>query len=94
MTRPEGRIRTERLISVVLVVLVVVLTALFFILRRTELSPQFVASPLPLYFLAMLNAVLILGLLFVLFRNLIRLLVEWHRGVLGSRFRIRPCGSG
>ncbi|TDI14453.1 MAG: HAMP domain-containing protein [Acidobacteria bacterium] len=89
MTRPEGRIRTERLVSVALVVLVLVLTALFFILRRTELSPQFVASPLPLYFLAMLNAVLILALLFMLFRNLIRLAVEWRRGVLGSRFRAK-----
>jgi two-component system nitrogen regulation sensor histidine kinase NtrY len=89
MTRPEGRVRTERLISFVLVGLVVVLTAVFLILRRTELSPQFVASPLPLYFLAMLNAVLILVLLFVLFRNLIRLLVEWRRGVLGSRFRTK-----
>lgn len=89
MTRPQGRIRTERLISVALLVLVLVITALFFILRRTELSPQFVASPLPLYFLAMLNAVLILALVFMLFRNLIRLLVEWRRGVLGSRFRTK-----
>jgi two-component system nitrogen regulation sensor histidine kinase NtrY len=90
MSTPEGRVRSERLLSASLVVLVIILTALFFVLRRTEgLSPQFVASPLPLYFLAMLNAVLILVLLFVLFRNLIRLIVEWRRGVLGSRFRTK-----
>ncbi|MGD8375409.1 MAG: ATP-binding protein [Acidobacteriota bacterium] len=86
----ERRVRTERILILALVVLIAVLTALAFLLQRAEeVSPQFLASSLLLYSLSMLNVVLVLVLLFVVFRNLIKLLVERRRGVLGSRFRTK-----
>jgi two-component system nitrogen regulation sensor histidine kinase NtrY len=59
------------------------------LLRRSrDFSPDFLASVL-LYGLTVLNLTLLLVLLFVLGRNLIRVLMERQRGVLGARFRLR-----
>jgi two-component system nitrogen regulation sensor histidine kinase NtrY len=86
----ERRVRTERILVLALAIVVLALTALAFLLQRAEqVSPQFLASSLLLYSLSMLNAVLVLVLLFVVFRNLIKLAVERRRGVLGSRFRFK-----
>jgi two-component system nitrogen regulation sensor histidine kinase NtrY len=84
----KRRVRTERILFFAVAALVLFLTALYFLLKRAETaSPQILANSLLLYGLSMLNAVLVLVLLFVVFRNLIKLLVERRRGVLGSRFR-------
>jgi two-component system nitrogen regulation sensor histidine kinase NtrY len=59
------------------------------LLRKSrDFSPDFLASVL-LYGLTVLNLTLLLGLLFVLGRNLVRVLLERRRGVLGARFRLR-----
>jgi two-component system nitrogen regulation sensor histidine kinase NtrY len=69
-------------------------TLLFFfgievLLRKSrDFSPDFLASAL-LYGLTVLNLTLLLILLVVLGRNLVRVLMERRRGVIGARFRMR-----
>ena len=59
------------------------------LLRKSrDFSPDFLASVL-LYGLTVLNLFLLLTLVFVLGRNLVRVLLERPRGVLGARFRMR-----
>jgi two-component system nitrogen regulation sensor histidine kinase NtrY len=59
------------------------------LLRKSrDFSPDFLASVL-LYALTVVNLTLILILLFVLGRNLVRVLMERRRGALGARFRLR-----
>jgi two-component system nitrogen regulation sensor histidine kinase NtrY len=59
------------------------------LLRKSrDFSPDFLASVL-LYGLTVLNLSLLLVLLLVLGRNLVRVLMERRRGVLGARFRMR-----
>jgi two-component system, NtrC family, nitrogen regulation sensor histidine kinase NtrY len=59
------------------------------VLRKSrDFSPDFLASVL-LYGLTVLNLTLLLVLVFVLVRNLVRVVLERRRGVLGARFRLR-----
>ena len=59
------------------------------LLRKSrDFSPDFLASVF-LYGLTVLNLTLLLVLLFVLGRNLVRVLMERRRRVLGARFRMR-----
>jgi len=59
------------------------------VLRRSrEFSPDFLASVL-LYGMTVLNLTLLLVLLFVLGRNVVRILMERRRGTFGARFRMR-----
>jgi nitrogen fixation/metabolism regulation signal transduction histidine kinase len=59
-----------------------VFLAIEVLLRKSrDFSPDFLASVL-LYGLTVLNLTLLLGLLFVLGRNLVRVLLERRRGVL------------
>jgi two-component system, NtrC family, nitrogen regulation sensor histidine kinase NtrY len=66
-----------------------VLLAVELLLRRSrDFSPDFLASVL-LYALTVVNLTLLIILAFVLGRNLVRVLLERRRGVLGARFRLR-----
>ena len=68
---------------------VLLLLGLQFLLRKSrDFSPDFLASVL-LYGLTILNLSLILVLVLVLGRNLVRVLMERRRNVLGARFRMR-----
>jgi two-component system nitrogen regulation sensor histidine kinase NtrY len=59
------------------------------LLRKSrDFSPDFLASVL-LYALTVLNLTLLLVLALVLGRNVVRVLMERRRGVLGARFRLR-----
>ncbi len=59
------------------------------LLRKSrDFSPDFLASVL-LYGLTVLNLTLLLALVFVLGRNVVRVILERRRGVLGARFRLR-----
>jgi len=59
------------------------------LLRRSrDFQPDFLASAL-LYALTVLNITLLLVLVFVLGRNLVRMLMEWRRGVFGARLRMQ-----
>ncbi|MFI5007148.1 MAG: hypothetical protein ACHQKZ_06885, partial [Solirubrobacterales bacterium] len=67
----------------------VLLVGLEVLLRRSrDFSPDFLASVL-LYGLTVLNLTLLLVLLFILGRNLVRVLLERRRGVLGARLRMQ-----
>ncbi len=56
--------------------------------KSRDFSPDFLASVL-LYGLTVLNLTLLLVLVFVLGRNLVRVVLERRRGVLGAQFRLR-----
>ncbi len=87
---PDRRVKTDRLALFGIVALVAVLTAVYALLQRTdEFSWQYVTNTVLLSFLGIVNFVLVVGLLFILLRNLIKLLMERHREILGSRFRTR-----
>lgn len=61
----------------------------YLMLRARELSPEALTSRLLLFALWNINVILILGILFVLIRNVIKLVLERQRGVAGSRFRTK-----
>ena len=86
----DRRIQTDRLILFAILALVVVLTAIYTLLQKTEeFSWQYVTNTVLFSFLGIVNLILILSLLVILFRNLIKLLLERHRNILGSRFRTK-----
>jgi two-component system, NtrC family, nitrogen regulation sensor histidine kinase NtrY len=78
-----------RLVLIATAGALLLLVALEVLLRRSrDFSPDFLASVL-LYGLTVLNLTLLLVLLFVLGRNLVRVLLERRRGVLGARLRMQ-----
>ena len=84
------RLRGQRLLVLALVGLVGLLTLVYFVVRKAEeFSPTYFTNTVLLSVLGFVNAILILGLLYVLFRNLIRLVVERRRGTLGSQFKTK-----
>ncbi|MBI3451175.1 MAG: HAMP domain-containing protein [Acidobacteria bacterium] len=90
MSQAEKRIKTDRLVLFGISALVVVLTAAYAFLQRSEdLSFKYVTNTVLLGFLGILDLVLIIGLVVVLTRNLAKLLLERRRDILGSRFRTK-----
>ena len=86
----DRRVKTDRLILFGILALVLVLTAVYALLQRTDqYSWQWVTNTVLFSFLGIVNVLLILALLFILFRNLIKLLLERYRNILGSRFRTK-----
>ena len=87
--RRERFQNNARLVLAVTLGLAVVFFLVEVLLRKSrDFPPDFLASVL-LYGLTVLNLTLLLVLVFVLGRNLVRVLMEWRRGVLGARFRLR-----
>ena len=74
-------------VAVPLVVLVIASLGFYLLQRTRELSPQTLSSRVWLFVLWNINLILILGILFVLLRGIIKLLIERHRGILGSGLR-------
>jgi len=65
-------------------------TAVYYLIQQArELSPDALSNRVALFVLWNINLILILGILFVTIRNLIKLLIERRRGILGSRFRTK-----
>ncbi len=86
----DKRVKTERLRVFGIVVLVFILTAVYTLLQKTdEFSWRYVTNTVLFSFLGIVNFILVVSLLFILLRNLIKLLVERHRNILGSRFRTK-----
>jgi two-component system nitrogen regulation sensor histidine kinase NtrY len=86
--RPPFR-NNARLVLAVTAAVTVAFVAFEVLLRKSrDFSPDFLASVF-LYGLTVLNLSLLLVLLFVLGRNLVRVLMERRRRVLGARFRMR-----
>jgi two-component system nitrogen regulation sensor histidine kinase NtrY len=87
LVRRRGLQNNAPLVLAITAGLVLVFFLAELVLRRSrEFQPDFLASAL-LYGLTVLNLSLLLILLFVLGRNLVRMLMEWRRGVFGARFR-------
>ena len=76
-------------ITVPLVLFIATSLVYYLMLRARELSPEALTSRLLLFALWNINVILILGILFVLIRNVIKLVLERQRGVAGSRFRTK-----
>jgi two-component system, NtrC family, nitrogen regulation sensor histidine kinase NtrY len=82
--------KDHRLIVGGLAALMLVLTAVFYLLQRGRDLPAFlVTNRVLLFVLWYANVVLILTVLFVLLRNLFKLLVERRHRILGSTFKFK-----
>src|SRR5512143_3887674 len=68
--------------------LVVFLLAELLLRKSRDFQPTFAASAL-LFGLTIINISILLVLVFVLGRNLVRMLMEWRRGVFGARLRVQ-----
>jgi two-component system nitrogen regulation sensor histidine kinase NtrY len=91
-TCPMARGRFQDNVRLVLAVtgglLLLFLLADLLLRKSRDFQPDFLASAL-LYGLTVLNFSLLLVALFVLGRNLVRMLMEWRRGVFGARLRVQ-----
>ncbi len=88
-SRPR-RVRTDRLVLLGLCLLVVLFLAGYLVARRArDFSWPYITSSVLLSFLGITNVILILTLLSLLIRNLIKVLSERRRNILGSRFKTR-----
>jgi two-component system nitrogen regulation sensor histidine kinase NtrY len=78
-----------RLVAAVTVGLLTVFLVAEWVLRKSrDFEPDFASSAL-LFGLTVINLSLLLVLVFVLGRNLVRMLMEWRRGVFGARLRVQ-----
>jgi two-component system nitrogen regulation sensor histidine kinase NtrY len=68
--------------------LVVFLLAELLLRKSRDFQPDFAASAL-LFGLTVIDISILLVLVFVLGRNLVRMLMEWRRGVFGARLRVQ-----
>src|SRR4029450_9270683 len=84
------RIRTDRLVLFGLAALLALFLGGYFLARRAqEFSWPYLTNSVLLSFLGITNVILILTLLSLLIRNLIKVLSERRRNILGSRFKTR-----
>ena len=91
--RTRFQFKGERLLTLALVVLFLFLSLVYILLQKAEeFSPKYFTNTVLLSVLGFVNAILILALLYVLFRNLIRLFAERRRGILGSQFKTKLVG--
>ncbi|MCZ6777736.1 MAG: ATP-binding protein [Acidobacteriota bacterium] len=89
-SRSRPRLNTDRLLLLGVAILVLVVSAIYFFLQKTEdFSWPYLTNSVLLSFLGITNAILILTFLFILFRNLIKLLVERKRNILGAKFKTK-----
>jgi two-component system nitrogen regulation sensor histidine kinase NtrY len=86
--RPSFRDNTRLVLLATGAALLVLVGSEVFLHKSQAFSPDFLASVL-LYGLTVSNLTLLLILLFVLGRNLVRVLMERRRKALGARFRLR-----
>jgi len=87
---PRGRFKDNaRLVLAVTGGLAVVFFLAELVLRRSrDFQPDFFDSAL-LFGLTVINLSILFVLVFVLGRNLVRMLMEWRRGVFGARLRVQ-----
>lgn len=88
MARERFQNNLRLVLGVTGVLLLLFLLAELLLRKSRDFQPDFLASAL-LYALTVLNLSLLLVLLFVLGRNLVRMLMEWRRGVFGARLRVQ-----
>ncbi len=84
------KLKDHRLIGAGLAALLLLFTVLFYLAQRgRDLPAALVTNRVLLFVLWYVNVVLILIVLFVLLRNVVKLLVERRRGTLGSTFKFK-----
>ena len=84
------QLKDQRLIAGVMGVLLLLFTALFYVLQRERDLPSFlITNRVLLFVLWYVNVVLILIVLFVLLRNLFKLVLERRHRILGSTFKLK-----
>jgi len=77
------------IITVPLLILAATSLIYYAIQRAKELSPEALSSQVLLFVLWNINVLLIFGIMFVLLRGVVKLVLEWQRGIIGSRFRTK-----
>ena len=86
----EKRIKRGKFFLVGAAVLFILLISLYYIILHPEyFNPKEFIDKMFLYFLSLVIIILILGVLFILFRNFVKIIVERRRGILGSKFRTK-----
>ena len=86
--------KDERVILFVLLGLFAVLGGIFYLILRSRNLPAYlVTDQLLLFVLFYVNGVLMLAVVFVLLRNLYKLLVERHNRILGAQFKTKLVAS-
>src|SRR5512134_1455020 len=88
MPRERFQNRAKLVLAVTGGLLLVFLLAELLLRKSRDFQPDFAASAL-LFGLTVINISLLLVLVFVLGRNLVRMLMEWRRGVFGARLRVQ-----
>jgi len=88
MRRERFQNNVRLVLAVTFGLLVVFFLAELLLRKSRDFQPNFLASAL-LFGLTVLNLSLLFVLVFVLGRNLVRMLMEWRRGVFGARFRVQ-----
>jgi len=87
--RRRGIHNNVRLVLAITAGLALVFLLAELVLRRSrDFQPEFLSSAV-LFGLTVLNLSILLVLLFVLGRHLVRMLMEWRRGVFGARLRVQ-----
>ena len=82
--------RENRFLLGAFIFLMSLTTGAFYLLQRAQsVSPDELTNRLLLFILWYLDISLILILSFVLIRNVLKLVLEWRSGILGSRFRTK-----
>ena len=88
--RLEETKRRKREGVVILVATLMVLAFAYFEVQAPEVSPEYSLSGNIAFFLLInINIILLVLLVFLVSRNLVKLLFERKRGILGSRLRVR-----
>jgi two-component system, NtrC family, nitrogen regulation sensor histidine kinase NtrY len=85
------RYRKDPRVIVTVPLLILAATSLIYyaVQKAKELSPEALSSQVLLFVLWNINILLIFGILFVLLRGVVKLVLEWQRGIIGSRFRTK-----
>ena len=88
--RMEETKRRKREGVVILVATLMVLAFAYFEVQAPEVSPEYsLGSNISFFLLININILLLVLLVFLVARNLVKLLFERKRGILGSRLRVR-----
>jgi len=83
-------LKSDRLVVLGVGVLVVLVSGIYYVLQKSgDFAWPYLTNSVLLSFLGITNAILILTLVFVLLRNLVKLLVERKRNILGAKFKTK-----
>ncbi len=89
-SRNRPILRADRLLLLGVGVLALLVSILYYILQKSgDFSWPYLTNSVLLSFLGITNALLVLTLTFILLRNLVKLLVERKRNILGARFKTK-----